>query len=1646
MTNDKDGEPPEPMTASSDVADERDPTGTDALFPVVGVGASAGGLEAFTQLLKALPAETGMAFVLVQHLAPSHPSALAEILSRATKMPVMEVHDEPTVEPNTVYVIPPDRSMIIIAGALQLLPREGGMLHRPIDQFFRSLAVEHRHQAIGVVLSGTASDGTLGLEAIKAEGGITFAQDSTAQQEGMPHSAIASGCVDFVLPPHEIANEIVRISRHPYAVPEVKARQTDEKPNLARVLKVLKQVTGVDFTGYKFNTLYRRVTRRMVFQKLDSLSAYVEYLRQTPAEVEALYQDILISVTSFFRDKESFEALKKLVFPRLLRDRSRYDPVRLWTLGCSTGQEAYSLAMAFTEAAEAAGNAVPLQLFASDLNAVGIEKARTGIYPSDIVQDVSPERLRRFFTEVDGGYRISKTIRDACVFSRHNVLADPPFSRIDLISCRNLLIYLEPVLQKRIMPTLHYALKPDGCLWLGGSETIGSYRNLFDAEDTRHKIYIKKAGSGTGHGHFPLQPGATPRIPFTPITVLPREGADMHREADRLLSAKFAPPGVLVSADLDILQYRGDTGPYLAPTPGKASLHLLKMLRQGLLVAVRAALLRAGKEDAPVREEGLRVKSGNGWHELAVEVIPIKGNGDRAGGFLVLFDDSSPASRAASAAVEDAEEAAAGKLAQRGSSSVPLPDPETARLAQELVATREYLQSVIEQQEAANEELQSANEEVQSANEELQSTNEELETSKEEIQSSNEELATVNDELHNRNAELNRINDDLANLFSSVQMAVVMVGPDLRVRRFTPTAGKLLNLIASDLGRPLADIKLNLENLADLEPLLLEVLATVSVREREVQDKQGCWYSLRLRPYRTLDNKIDGVVVMLVDVDAMKRAQDSVRESEARYRAIFEATSVGMSECNPATGRLLRVNDQFARIMGYEAQEVVGKTFLEITHPDDLPGHWEGYARLARGEVASYDVEKRLFRKDGSIAWVQDTVNLVRDAADQPLRTVAITVDITQRKRAEEFAREHEERYQTLFNSIDEGFCVIEKVEGKAGEPLDFRYIEANPAFAVQSGISDVVGKTIRQVVPNEPEDWLLTYDAVLRTGEPIRFERGFATQGRMLELYAFRVEHQTQRRIAIIFKDITRRSQMDTVLRESEEQFRLMANATPVLVWLSGTDKRFVWFNKTWLEFVGRSMEQEMGDGWTENIHPDDFAHRLQAYKAAFDARENFSMQYRLKRHDGQYRWVLDIGNPRYGAMHEFNGYIGSCTDIHEQRETADQLRQNATDLVEADRRKNEFLAMLAHELRNPLAPIRNAVQMLRLMKGGGTAIQSASAMMERQITQLVRLVDDLLDVSRSSLGKIELRKESVDLASVVKDAVEVARPVCESQALDLVVTLSPEPIRLNADPARLVQVVSNLLSNACKFSDKGGQVHLTVEREAEQAIIRVKDNGVGIAANQLSPIFDMFVQVDTSLERSISGLGIGLTLAKSLVEMHGGTLAVHSDGIGQGSEFVVRLPLDIEHTAEPAMPDLAPGVAPAVTALRVLVVDDNRDAATTLAELLSLTGHQTQTAFDGLEAVQAAATFRPDAVLLDIGLPRLNGYEVCRRIRAESWGKAMVIVALTGWGQEEDRKKSREAGFNQHMVKPVDFDVLMKLLAELLPAEKLKPTNCSG
>jgi two-component system CheB/CheR fusion protein len=726
----------------------------------------------------------------------------------------------------------------------------------------------------------------VGIKAIKAAGGIALAQrPDTAKFAGMPQAAIATEVIDLVLSPAEIAAEFLRIARHPYLRRIHAPREVEEPPvgdgQLGRVFHLLRRATGVDFTNYKPPTIRRRIQRRMMLHKIGAFDHYLKYLDENPSEVQSLYQDILIHVTRFFREPESFEALKSIVFPKILAQRKTDAPIRIWVPGCSTGEEPYSVAITLVEYLNQQSLSSPIQIFATDLSEAAIERARAAIYPQGIAADVSTARLRRFFVENGGTYQINKSIRDLCVFARQDLTRDPPFSKLDLIVCRNVLIYLGPVLQKKLMGVFHYSLKPHGFLMLGHAETIGVHADLFSVADKKHRVFARKSVEHSPTVMFPAEYTGPRPAPGKLPQAEPRDAVSIHSEAARVLLEKYTPPGVIVDDTLKILQFRGTTGPYLEPAPGDASLNLLKMAREGLVFGLRAALRAARKSNGPVRREGLQVNYNGRGMEVRLDVIPLGPAGDDRH-YLVLFHDEAPRGDA------DAAPAKQGQGKKKKLTVEQAHKAELARLQEELAASREYLQSVIQDMEATNEELQSANEEILSSNEELQSTNEELDTAKEELQSTNEELNTLNEELHGRNEELSHVNSDLLNLLGSVHIAIVMVSGDLRIRRFTPRAEKAFNLIPTDIGRPMSNIKPHID-CPELERLISEVIDTVTVVEREVSDRDGRWYSLRIRPYKNIENKIDGAVLVLFDSDKVKRDREQFDEATAFTVRLFDA-------------------------------------------------------------------------------------------------------------------------------------------------------------------------------------------------------------------------------------------------------------------------------------------------------------------------------------------------------------------------------------------------------------------------------------------------------------------------------------------------------------------------------------------------------------------------------------------------------------------------------------------------------------------------------------------------------------------------------------------------------------------------------------
>lgn len=832
-------------------------------FPVVGIGASAGGLEAFEAFFRACPADTGMAFVLVSHLDPDHQSLLTEILQRSTEMPVAEVIDQTRVVPDHIYIIPPNREMAILNGVLQLsLPRNVRGQRMPIDGFFRSLADDQAEQAIGIVLSGTATDGTLGLRAILGAGGICMVQDpSTAQYDGMPKSAIASGYATHVLPVEKMPSTLMTLdlqSAFRQNVPAV--LPVKDVSGLKQILLQIHKITGHDFSLYKKSTIVRRIERRMLQNSIEELSVYARFVKQYPGEIHALFKELLINVTSFFRDPDAFDALKQDILPLILADKPDDYVFRVWVAGCASGEEAYSIAIVLREFMDETHKNFKVQIYATDLDEEAINVARSGCYPAGIKQDMTEERLRRHFTrEEAAGYKIKKDIREMVVFAVQSVIKDPPFTKLDLLSCRNLMIYLEPEQQNRLIPNFHYALKPGGVLFLSSSESITNQPELFTTLNRKWKFY--RASHNPVKPNLPLSEmkNIVSNINAVPPKLMASKAraTSVAEQSNRILLQAYAPASVTTDARGNILYVHGDTRRYLHAPAGPVTTNVVEMVNEGLQLELRAAL-NAASQDTPTLNREVTLSSQNGRSTVlfSVRVLPSQQSNSDDSLLLVSFQDMT----------EQAPRRGRGKSVIKTADA-----QQIAQLQRELAYAKESWQSTIEEQQATNEELKSTNEELQSTNEELQSSNEELETSKEEMQSLNEETITVNSELNSKIEQLSIVQSDLKNLFDNVNSGTLFLDYTLIIRRFTRDAVKAYRLIDTDIGRPLGDIKSNLED-ADLLIDLQTVLDTLIPHEREVRTQDGIWYLARMKPYRTLDNIIDGVVLTFTDITENREA------------------------------------------------------------------------------------------------------------------------------------------------------------------------------------------------------------------------------------------------------------------------------------------------------------------------------------------------------------------------------------------------------------------------------------------------------------------------------------------------------------------------------------------------------------------------------------------------------------------------------------------------------------------------------------------------------------------------------------------------------------------------------------------------------
>ena len=971
-------------------------------FPIVGIGASAGGLEALEQFFVNMPKDNGMAFVVIQHLDPNHVGIMPELLQRITPMKVFQASDQLTVNPNCVYVIPPNKSLSLLNGALHLFdPVESRGLRLPIDIFFRSLAADRQENSIGVILSGMGSDGSLGLKAIKEKNGAVLVQDpATAKFDGMPRSAIDAVIADIVAPAEELPGKLMAFLKY---VPSVKT-ETDiegkDKSNLEKIIILLREQSGHDFSLYKKNTLFRRIERRKGIHQIEKIQNYVRFLQENPQEVEILFKELLIGVTNFFRDPAVWENLKEDILPRLLNELPNGHVLRAWVAGCSTGEEAYTLAIIFKEALEKmkGHKNITLQIFATDLDTDSIELARRGVFSKNITTDVTPERLSRFFTAEGELYRVNNPIREMVVFAPQNVIKDPPFTKLDILTCRNMLIYLEPQLQKKLMALFNYSLNPGGIMVLGTAETLGGHTEGFEELDGKLKFFRRT--------QTPLLPelidfpssfhrvkrGTAEKAPSAKVV------ENVQVLADQILLQRFAPASVLVNGEGDIIYITGSTGKYLAPVAGKANWNIYAMARPGLCDALPAAFRKAMQSYDAVVVRNIKVGTNGGTQFLDLTVQRIEKPDSIKGMVMIVFTD---------VPVIIEHPATVSKIGKQQTSTL-----RQKELEIELQRSYEDLQSTREEMQTSQEELKSTNEELQSTNEELQSTNEELTTSKEEMQSLNEEMQTINIELQSKVNDFVQANNDMKNLLNSTEIATLFLDKELNIRRFTDATTNIIKLRSADIGRPFTDLVSDLRY-PEIDAHARQVIRTLTTIETPIETNDQRWFTVRIMPYRTLDDRIDGLVITFTNITeakridiALKKANEAMTISETRYRRLFESSKDGIVILDAVSGKITDVNPLMTEMLGYTREQFIEKAIWEIGFLKDIVANKEKYLELQQKEFVRYD-DLPLETSEGKTINVEFISNVY---SVNDLKVVQCQIrDITLRKQAEEILRKSRE-------------------------------------------------------------------------------------------------------------------------------------------------------------------------------------------------------------------------------------------------------------------------------------------------------------------------------------------------------------------------------------------------------------------------------------------------------------------------------------------------------------------------------------------------------------------------------------------------------------------------------------------------------------
>ena len=1525
-----------------------------ASIPIVAIGASAGGLEAISQILENLSPATGLAFVYIQHISPTHNSQLSSILGRVTKMPVVEAGDLQKVLADHVYIIPPNKDMEIVDGFLTLIPRKPKpSIDMPIDKFFMSLAERQKAGAIGVVLSGLAHDGTLGLKAIKVAGGITIVQDETAKYQSMPKSAIAEGIVDLILSPQQIAKELERLSKQPELL-YFNDSFTDQEENdtsdedLKNILGYLNKTLEVDFSNYKITTIRRRIIRRMLLYKLENLQEYFEYLRKQHAEADILYNDLLINVTNFFRDKDTMEYLKKVLLPQVIKNKQPRETIRIWVPACSTGQEAYSIAILLMEVIGDLGIAnISIQIFASDLSEMAIAKARIGTYSKSEIQDVSPKRIQRFFSKIEDQYRINKSIRDLCVFAPHNVLRDPPFSRLDLISCRNLLIYLDNNVQQKVISTFHYALNPDGFLLLGKSETVGGAAFLFSQVEKNHKVYTRRNGA-TGKASFDMKPrwsGAVRLEEFDFQKGASRKSSssvsvnDLDRTIDNLLLSEYVPASVVVDQDLEILQFRGSTGLFLEPSPGKASFNLLKMARTSMVFELRNTVHKARKSGQITKKSGLEVKVGEKIHQVDIEVVPLKNVGEQKL-FLVMFKEVTP-----------------NQVTE--SKSTHARNHRIKQLEEELASLKDDMHSIIEEQEASNEELQSANEEIVSSNEELQSINEELETSKEEIESTNEELLTINQELQVRNDQLSEAYGYAEAIFGTIREATLLLDKELRVKSANKAFYNIFRVTEDDTeGRMFYELDNRKWDIPELRHMLEEVIFRgVFIRGFEVK-----------RSFTDLGDKImllhgrkvvqhqrqEAILLVIEDVTEQREVQRLLEERQAWFQDLINnaPTLIWVASTD---GRVNFLNRALLEFTGHSMEDELRVGWTQGIHPEERRHYLTSYA-VSLQEKKEFSSEYRLMRSDGEYRWMMEIskpmfastgefTGFIGTCTEIHLqKTITEELNIRVEQRTHELSQANEDlgnankklrttadRLQSVLNAVPAAISLLEVITDEENDPVDFRTSVFNePALQLTGETAEsITEKTVLESQPYIKESGLFDlYIKVLASGESEYKEIGNLRK-EIDDSLAFFITRQVDNSgLVVTILDITERKSAELKIIETKENLQAVLDSFPGSigflkpVYSDGRIEDFILAvcNQRFSTEFDKPLTKLVGMGASE-LYSYETIELMEAvlssgesyYEEVFDPISEIWTGISIMGHDhGVVITGLNI-NALKQAEQQQSKWMQELEGSSEMVQSLAKMRQYV-------KHRGEFLRSTTHDLRSSVGVILGATALLDIIDTEESRARTLT-MIQRNLRKVAEMMNQLLDFSRLESGQEQLHITEIDASVVLTELAESVVPIANGKGLEIKYE-GPEILQCQGDEVKIRRIANNLIVNAIRYTESGS---VTISWGIEEKLVNdkknktknwyftVADTGTGMSPDKVNEVtlFNSDGESKKVTEKNKlpngdhsdsgqgiipaitdPGEGIGLYIVKRLCELISAKMEVVSKP-GEGTIFRISLPM---------------------------------------------------------------------------------------------------------------------------------------------------------